>query len=131
MSDSSKKIKNTMKLSSVPNPRSQTIKSIKRVFPLGYRVLVKISKEQSQSDGGLYLPDGAKESMQESLLVEVLEVASAQDDELGHETNVSGIPLGATVLIPKEAGIKVPWDDTLRIVETQDVLAVVSEIAVD
>ena len=120
-----------MKLSSVPNPRSQTIKSIKRVFPLGYRVLVKISKEQSQSDGGLYLPDGAKESMQESLLVEVLEVASAQDDELGHETNVSGIPLGATVLIPKEAGIKVPWDDTLRIVETQDVLAVVSEIAVD
>ena len=101
---------------------------LRQIHPLGYRVVVKILKEQSISEGGLFLPEGAKQNMQESLLVEVIEVASARDDDSGHETNVSGVPLGAMVLIPKEVGVKVPWDDSLRIVDTQDVLAVVSEI---
>lgn len=132
MTDTPKKVRDRMKNEQknvAPFPLQRT-RSIRRVYPIGYRVLVKIEPDQNQTEGGLYLPPGAKENMQESLLVEVLEVASAQDEDSGHETNVSGVPLGAQVLIPKEAGVKVPWDDTLRLVETQDVLAIVSEISV-
>jgi co-chaperonin GroES (HSP10) len=68
--------------------------------------------------------------MQESILVQVTEVATATDEDTDHETNVSGVPLGALVLIPKGAGIKVPWDDNLRIVDTEDVLCVVTEESV-
>lgn len=104
-------------------------KPIRSINPLGMRVLVRIKKTDNVSDGGLYLPEGAKEQGQESLLGEVVEVASAHendDDDVG--TNVSGIPLGATVLIPRHAGTRVPWDDRLRIVETKEVLAMVEEV---
>ena len=103
---------------------------IRRINPLGFRVLVHIIKGQDKTEGGLYLPEGSKESMQESLLVEVLEVASAVDEHTDEETNVSGIPKGAYILIPKGAGVKVPWDDNLRIVETKEVLAIVNEISI-
>lgn len=103
---------------------------IRRVNPLGMRVLVRIGDTQDVSDGGLYLPEGARQSMSESLLAEVLEVASAVDLSSSEETNVSGIPLGAKVLIKKNIGVRVPWDDTLRIVDTAEVLAVVTEIEI-
>jgi chaperonin GroES len=110
--------------------KSNESKRVRKISPLGFRVLVSIQKDSNQTEGGLYLPEGAKQNMQESLLAEVLEVASAIDDSTDEETNVSGIPLGALVLIPKNAGTKIPWDDTLRIVETKEVLAIVNEISV-
>ena len=92
------------------------------------RVLVKILPESDQTDAGLYLPEGAKQALNESILAEVLEVASAMDSDSDEETNVSGIPMGSKVLIAKSTGIRVPWDDNLRIVKTTDVLATVAEI---
>ena len=53
----------------------------------------------------------------------------AIDEGLG--VNVSGIPHGAKVLFPKSAGIRVPWDEDLRILETKEVLAMVDEISGD
>lgn len=103
---------------------------IRRISPLGMRILVQLRREQNMTDAGLYLPEGAKSNMAESLLVEVIEVASAIDDDTHEEANVSGVPLGSLVLIPKTAGIKVPWDDDLRIVDTKDVLAIVTELNV-
>jgi co-chaperonin GroES (HSP10) len=108
--------------------RSREVRRIRKVHPLGLRVVVQILKDANVTDAGLYLPEGAKESMQESILAEVIEVASAIDSETEEETNVSGIPLKSTVLIPKTAGVRVPWDDSLRIVDTLDVLALVDEI---
>lgn len=105
-----------------------TGKRIRRLNPLGMRVVVRIVKEANVSDGGLYLPEGARQAMTESILAEVVEVASAVDEDTHEETNVSGIPLGASVLIPKDAGVKVPWDDALRIVETKEILALVDEM---
>ena len=102
---------------------------IRRVSPLGLRVLVAIRKEGNQTESGLYLPEGAKSNMQESVLAEVLEVASATDSRSGLETNISGIPMGAIVLISKEAGIKLPWDEYKRLVDTKDILAIVSELS--
>lgn len=118
-------------LSSIPSAFDKSPKAARRaIHPLGYRVVVRILKDQNQTEGGLYLPEGAKENMQESLLVQVTEVATATDEDTDRETNVSGVPLGALVLIPKSAGIKVPWDDNLRIVDTEDVLCVVTEESV-
>lgn len=115
--------------SSGPHKAANT-KAIRRVSPLGLRVLVRILGDTNVSDGGLYLPEGAKQAMSESLLAEVLEVASAVDHHTDEETNVSGVPLGAKVLIKKNSGVKVPWDEALRIVETVDVLAIVNEIEI-
>ena len=106
----------------------KTSRPIRRVSPLGMRVLVRIRADKNVSDGGLYLPEGAKQNMAESVVAEVLEVASAVDRDTKEEANISGIPLGAAVLIKKTSGVKVPWDDSLRLVETSEVLALVHEI---
>jgi len=105
-------------------------KRLRKVMPIGMRVLVKIRRESDVTDGGLYLPEGAKSAAAESVLAEVIEVASAIDEHSDEETNISGIPHGATVLVPRFAGTKVPWDESLRLVETKEILAIVSEISV-
>ncbi len=109
---------------------SRLHKTIRKLNPLGFRVLVRIQRDPEMSEGGLYLPEGAKQAMQDSLLAEVIEVASAVDDHSDEEANVSGIPLGALVLVPKQSGVRVPWDDTLRIVDTKEVLAIVHEMEI-
>jgi co-chaperonin GroES (HSP10) len=109
---------------------SATGKTVHRINPLGMRVVVRIPKEDSRSEGGLFLPPGAKEAQEESILAEVIEVASAHDEMTDEDTNISGIPLNAWVLISKSAGICVPWNDALRIVETLDVLAIVEHVTV-
>lgn len=105
-----------------------TPRALHSINPLGMRILVRICKSDNMSDGGLYLPEGAKDSMNESILADVIEVASAIDSDTNEEANVSGIPLGAQILMPKKAGIKVPWDNDLRIVDTKDVLAIVEKV---
>lgn len=102
---------------------------MRRIHPLGLRVVARVVKESNISAGGLYLPEGAKEATQESVLAQVIEVASAVDSRTDEETNVSGIPLGAMVLIPKTVGVRVPWDEYLRIIDTREVLAVIDEIS--
>lgn len=104
-------------------------KKIRRVHPLGLRILIRLQDEDDVTDGGLYLPEGAKNAMAESVMAEVIEVASAMDDHTHEETNISGIPLGAVVLIRKDAGVKVPWDERIRIVDSKDVLGVVNEVS--
>lgn len=103
-------------------------KKMRRINPLGMRVVIRILDQGNLTEGGLYLPEGAKQSLNESLLGEVIEVASAMDSDTHEEANVSGVPLGATVLVPKEVGVKVPWDEALRVIETKDILAIVDEV---
>jgi co-chaperonin GroES (HSP10) len=107
---------------------TESARPMRRLHPLGLRVVACIVKDSNVTDGGLYLPEGAKESMQESVLAQVIEVASAMDARTEEETNISGIPLGSMVLIPKTIGVKVPWDDSLRIIDTREILALVDEI---
>lgn len=106
-------------------------KVVRHIQPLGMRVLVRVLREDDQAESGLYLPQGAKEKMQEALYAEVLDVARAEvtdarEDGLG--INVSGIPNGARVLFAKSAGIRVPWDEELRLLDTKEILATVEEI---
>ena len=109
--------------------KREMARSIRSIHPLGMRVVVKVRPDTNMTDAGLYLPEGAKEAKQESLLGEVLEVAMASGDQDGGvDTNISGIPEGALVLITKDAGVRIPWNEELRVVETKDVLAIVEEV---
>jgi len=108
---------------------------VRDIQPLGLRVLVRVIKEEDRHESGLYLPAGAKENHQDAFYGEVVEVARAQIDSSPDEktfgTNVSGVPCGARVLFRKDAGVRVPWDDSLRLLDTKDVLATVEEVEPD
>ncbi|MCB9569417.1 MAG: co-chaperone GroES [Myxococcales bacterium] len=111
--------------------------------PLGPRVLVRVVRSPDRSESGLFLPAGAKDTHAEALLGEVIEVARTMpkagpvlDDDDDDEAadlgaNVSGIPVGAQVLFPKDQGLAVPWDDSLRLLEVRHVLALVETITQD
>ncbi len=106
---------------------SEAGKSHRLILPLGFRVLVKVAKDEDRTDGGLYLPDGAKEKTLEALYGEVIEVARDKPTTEMPAENVSGVPNGAKVLFKKSAGVRVPWDETLRLLEVKDILATVEE----
>ena len=102
-------------------------------MPFGPRVLVRVFKAAELAESGLYLPAGAKEKLQESLFGEIVEVARAEPEskEDGFGVNVAGIPHGVKVLFAKSAGVRVPWDDDLRILDTKEILATVEEMSAD
>ena len=101
------------------------------ILPLGYRVLVSIMKEEDRTDAGLYLPAGAKEQHDEALFGKVIEVARDKPTTEEPAENVSGVPHGAKVLFRKDAGVKVPWDERLRLIDVKDILATVEEVTAD
>ena len=108
-------------------------KPVRYIQPLGPRVLVRLVRLDERSDAGLYLPQGVKEKNAQALYGEVVEVARAEagDEDKSLGANVSGVPLGAYVLFPKEDGLPVPWDDDLRLLAVKSVYAVVEEVEPD
>jgi co-chaperonin GroES (HSP10) len=101
------------------------------ILPLGMRVLVRVTNDEDRTDAGLYLPAGAKEAQHDATFGEVIEVARDRPTSDDVAENVSGVPHGAKVLFKKEAGVRVPWDDKLRILDVKDVLATVEELTDD
>ncbi len=98
------------------------------IMPLGMRILVSVITED-RTDAGLYLPAGAKEARDEALYGEVIEVARDKPTTDDVTSNISGVPHGARVLFKKDAGVRVPWDERLRLLDVGDVLATVEEIS--
>ncbi len=114
------------------SPASSDPKKLHRlILPLGMRVLVQIIRDEDRTDAGLYLPAGAKEAQDDALYGKVIEVARDRPTTDEATENVSGVPLGAFVLFRKEAGVRVPWDDKLRLIDVKDVLATVEEVLAD
>ena len=100
------------------------------ILPLGLRVLVQVERIDERTDAGLYLPVGAKEAHDEALYGKVIEVARDRPTSDDVTENVSGVPHAALVLFRKEAGVRVPWDDRLRLIDVKDILATVEEVMV-
>lgn len=111
---------------SLPKPRAHRL-----IMPLGMRVLVRLIKDEDRTDAGLYLPQGAKELDDEALYGEVIEVARDKPTTDDVAENISGVPHGSRVLFKKEAGVTVPWDARLRLLDVKDILATVEEISDD
>ncbi|TMQ09659.1 MAG: co-chaperone GroES [Deltaproteobacteria bacterium] len=101
------------------------------ILPLGMRVLVQVIRIEERTDAGLYLPAGAKEAQDEAFYGKVIEVARDRPTTSELTENVSGVPHGAHVLFRKEAGVRVPWDDRLRLIDVKDILATVEEVNAD
>lgn len=122
------------------DPESKPEPVARHIQPLGPRVLVRVVQSPDRLESGLFLPQGAKDEHAEALLCEVVEVArtmpsnvrfdddSAEDSVASLGENVSGIPVGSKVLLSKERGIRIPWDETLRLVAVRYILAIVDEI---
>ncbi len=100
------------------------------ILPLGLRVLVQVLKTEERTDAGLFLPAGAKEAHDDALYGKVIEVARDRPTTDDISENVSGVPHGAHVLFRKEAGVRVPWDERLRLIDVKDILATVEEVLV-
>ena len=115
----------------VTSDSEQRTKPHRLILPLGMRVLVQIIRDEERTDAGLYLPAGAKEAQDEALYGKVIEVARDRPTTDVATENVSGVPHGAHVLFRKEAGVRVPWDDRLRVIDVKDVLATVEEVRED
>lgn len=103
-------------------------KTHRLILPLGLRVLVQVIKIDERTDAGLYLPAGAKEANDDAFYGKVIEVARDRPTTNEATENVSGVPHGAFVLFRKEAGVRVPWDDRLRLIDVKDILATVEEV---
>ena len=116
-------------VTSEDEPRSA--KSHRLILPLGMRVLVQLIRDEDRTETGLYLPAGAKEAQDEALYGKVIEVARDRPTTDDVTENVSGVSHGAYVLFRKEAGVRVPWDDRLRVIDVKDILATVEEVHAD
>lgn len=91
------------------------------IKPLGTRVLVKrIEAEEQKTDGGIFLPDTAKEKPQEA---EVLALGNGKNDE--GETVEFSVAVGDKVLISKYGGteVKINGEECL-ILNESDILGV-------
>ena len=92
------------------------------IKPLGTRVLVKrIEDEEQQSDGGIFLPDTAKEKPQEA---EVLALGNGKNED-GEIVEFS-VAVGDKVLISKYGGTEVKIDgDECLIMNESDILGII------
>ena len=93
-----------------------------KIQPLGTRVLVKrIEEEEQKSDGGIFLPDTAKEKPQEA---EVVALGTGKNDE-GEIVEFS-VKVGDKVLISKYGGTEVKIDgDECLILSESDILGII------
>lgn len=93
-----------------------------KIKPLGQRVLVKrIEDDEQKSEGGIYLPDTAKEKPQEA---EVLALGIGKDDE-GKDVTFT-VKKGDKVLISKYGGTEVKIDGAeCMILNEGDILGII------
>jgi chaperonin GroES len=87
-----------------------------KVKPLGNRALIKPVVEEKRTEGGIVLPDSAKEKPQKALVVEV---GNLEDIDL---------KAGDKVLFSKYAGTEITIDDENHIViDATDILAKIED----
>ncbi|CEP77874.1 MAG: co-chaperone GroES [Defluviitoga tunisiensis] len=87
------------------------------VKPLGNRLLIKPVKEEKKTEGGIVLPDSAKEKPQKA---EIIEIGKLEED--------FDLKVGDKVIFSKYAGTEIKIDDVeYIIIDVDDVLAKIEE----
>jgi chaperonin GroES len=86
------------------------------IKPLGSRIVIRAVDEESRTEGGLYIPDTAKEKPQSGMVVAVGE---------GTEDVSITIKVGEKVLFPKYSGTEIKiGNEEYIIMDFEKVLAV-------
>ena len=94
-----------------------------KIRPLYDRIVVKRVEEQQQMQGGLYIPDTAKEKPQEG---EIVEVGGGRRTDKGDVVAME-VKKGDKVLYGKYSGTEVTINDNeYLIMRESDILAVVN-----
>ena len=90
--------------------------------PLGDKIVIKVIEDNEQTQGGIFIPDNAKEKPQKG---EVVAVGEGRTLDSGEKEAV-GVKVGEVILYAKYAGTDVKLDGTIyKILSIKDVLAVV------
>ena len=95
---------------------------INMLKPLGDRIVVKVIEDTEQTQGGIFIPDSAKEKPQKG---EVVAVGLGKMNDKG-EREPLDVEVGQKVLYAKYAGTDVKMDGTeYKILSIKDALAII------
>ena len=86
------------------------------IRPLHDRVVVKRIEENETMQGGLYIPDSAKEKPQQG---EVMAVGNGKRDETG-KVNALDVKVGDRILFGKYSGSDIKLDSTEYLIMRED-----------
>ncbi len=93
-----------------------------KVRPLGDRVLVEPAEEKEQKQGGIIIPDSAKEKPTESIVVAL---GTGKTDDDGKKVPFE-VKKGDRVLVSKYGGTEIKLDGKeYKILNSDDILAIV------
>ncbi|MCS7224693.1 MAG: co-chaperone GroES [Armatimonadetes bacterium] len=98
-----------------------------RIQPLKDKVLVKLVEEEEKTEGGIYLPDTAKEKPSRG---EVVAVGTGKELKDGRVVPFSdlGVSVGQKVIYSKYAGTEIKIDGVKYVLlSVDDIYAVVEE----
>ncbi|AKI97202.1 co-chaperone GroES [Kosmotoga pacifica] len=88
-----------------------------KVIPLGSRLLIKPIKEERKTEGGIVLPDTAKEKPMKAEVIEV-----------GKDVEDLDIKAGDKVIFSKYAGTEIKIDDEdFIVIDQDDILAKIED----
>ncbi len=92
------------------------------IRPLADRLVIKVIEDAEQTQGGIFIPDSAKEKPQRG---EVVAVGTGKTLDNGQKEEVE-VKIGEIVLFAKYAGTDVKMDgNTYKIISVKDVLGVI------
>ena len=95
-----------------------------KIRPLYDRIVVKRIEQQEQLQGGLYIPDSAKEKPQEG---EVVAVGPGRIDDNGNRVPLD-VAVGDKVIYSKYGGTEVKYaGEEYLVLSARDVLAIIEK----
>ena len=93
-----------------------------KIRPIGDRIVIKVIEDTAQTEGGIFIPDSAKEKPQKG---EVVAVGLGKMNDKG-EREPMDVKVGDTILYAKYSGTDVKVDGTeYKILSIKDALAVI------
>lgn len=92
------------------------------IKPLGERIVIKVIADTEQTQGGIFIPDSAKEKPQKG---EVVAVGAGKLNDKG-EREPMDVKVGDTILYAKYSGTDIKMDGTeYKILSVKDALAII------
>ena len=93
-----------------------------KIRPLADKLLIKIIDDTQQTQGGIFIPDSAKEKPQKG---EVIAAGPGAMNKEGKREELE-VKVGDTVLFAKYAGTDIKFDgQELKILSEKDILAII------